>query len=328
MPEINHRYALDHFHEQISFVLNSYTPHNIPRADLRNIVIGGLGGSGIGGRIAKNAFYTASPLPIEVVSEYLLPSYCNAATLVVLSSYSGNTEETLAMFDHAVSLGCKIICITSGGELQSKCQANGFPCYYAETGYQPRMALGYSLTTLLLILSEIAGIDLRTGLQSSVVSLQNNDAMKEMANGALEYFLPTISNKFVIITDVPFEAAAVRFCQQIQENAKGEAFISVLPEANHNMIESYYSKQDTNFILLCSGLNNRVSLRFDFIQNILKNINATQWKFPIRESFSLNILLEVIHTLDWLSIMISEGKGADNMSVPNIAKLKDFLTNN
>jgi glucose/mannose-6-phosphate isomerase len=98
---------------------------------------------------------------------------------------------------------------------------------------------------------------------------KNHEVALKRAKEMHSYFGDTIHDKFVVVTDMAFEAVGIRFCQQIQENAKGEGFVSVLPEANHNMIESYYEKHDTNFIFLNSGSNDRVSKRFDFVEGVL-----------------------------------------------------------
>ncbi|MBL7811643.1 MAG: SIS domain-containing protein [Bacteroidetes bacterium] len=324
MSDITHEISLDRFHEQISYVLNSYSNHGYTTQTINNVVIGGLGGSGIGGRIAKLAFFTVSPVPVEVYSEYSLPAYAGENTLVILCSYSGNTEETLAMYAEARKRGCKIICLASGGKLHDQSLADGYRFYTVEQGYQPRMALGYSLSTLLMILGELTGTDMRSRLQSVMESLKNNAGIKEKALTMFDYFRETVHNKFVIICDLAFEGVAIRCCQQIQENAKGEAFISLLPEANHNMIESYYGAHDTNFLVLDSKLNHRTTARFQFVRNELASHSNRIYEYPVSE-FNLNTLFEVIHATDWLSIWMSDAKGVNNMQVGIIMRLKAYL---
>lgn len=326
MSTITHEISLERFHEQIRYALDNYTSHGLNASQFQHVVIGGLGGSGIGGRIARLVFYTAFPIPIEVFSEYTLPAYANSNTLVILCSYSGNTEETLSMYTQAKSKGCKIVCLASGGKLQQQALADGHTFYSVPTGYQPRMALGFSLSTLLLLLGELASLDMKSRLISAEELLKANTLIKARAKEMFEFFKPTISQKFVVVCDMAFEAVAVRFCQQIQENAKGEGFISVLPEANHNMIESYYEKHDTNFIFLNSGLNARNDARFNFLKGVLEPLGNKIYSFPIAE-FNLNAIFEVIHATDWLSIYASNEKGVNNMEVGIISKLKNYLDN-
>ena len=324
MSEITHEISLDNFHHQINWALQNYCPHGLKSEQFNQVVIGGLGGSGIGGRIARLALIKNFPIPVEVFSAYDLPGYANPKTLVILCSYSGNTEETLAMYAEAKNKGCKMICLASGGKIMQQAQQDQVPCYIIETGYQPRMALGYSLSTLLLMLSELSGKNVADELKSTANMLLNNNNLKEEARTITNLFSQTINHKFVVVCDPEFEAVAVRFCQQIQENAKGESFVTVLPEANHNVIESYQEQHDTNFILLNSGNNARTNLRFQFLNTVLTEKNNLMFAFPESGS-GIQRLFEVIHILDWVSIYASDLRKTNNMRVDIIMRLKGFL---
>lgn len=324
MQGITHEASLEQFHSQIRFVLDNYKPHGMHVSAFQNVVIGGLGGSGIGGRIARLAFFTSFPIPVEVISEYTLPAYAGSNTLVILCSYSGNTEETLTMFDVARKRGCSIMTLCSGGKLAQRSQEHNHPCYPVPSGYQPRQALGFSLSTLLMAMGELNEMSMKEGLEQAEAMLSNNAGLKAKAAEMFACFENHINSKFVVICDMAFEAVATRFCQQLQENAKAEAFVSVLPEANHNMIESYYGSQDTNFIMLSSGLNPRVSMRFDFLRDLLSNLNARVYQFE-HTGFSLNTMFEIIHVTDWVSVMLSNARQVNNMEVQNIARLKNYL---
>lgn len=323
---ITHEQSLENFYQQVDYVLGSYTPHGLAISNFQNIIIGGLGGSGIGGRLTRLAFYDSCPIPVEVFNEYTLPAYASEKTLLILCSYSGETEETLSMFEQATKMNCTIICLASGGKLQALATEHNLKFYNVETGYQPRMALGYSFSTLLLIMGELLGKDMKSELTGiSAILKTDNNAWKTEGQTLANFFEATAKNKFVVICDLPYEAAAIRFCQQIQENAKGESFISVLPEANHNMIESYYHAQDTNFIMINSGQNARVNARFDFLEAHLNTLNSKIYRFA-PESFGLVSLFHFIHSTDWLSIHLSNIKGENNMEVGIISRLKKFLT--
>ncbi|MEY4314712.1 MAG: hypothetical protein RI977_89 [Bacteroidota bacterium] len=308
MSVITHELSLQNFHEQLTYVLAHYHKHGKSVSQYNNIVIGGLGGSGIGGRIARLAFLQEMPVPVEVFSEYSLPAYANNKTLVILCSYSGNTEETLSMFAQAQSRGCEMICVAASGQLKALAETHHLPFYSVALGYQPRMTLGFGLGTLVMILGELMGKDMTATIQDVEAMFKSPEAIVARAKEMYEVFKPTIAQKFVVVCDLPYEAVAIRFCQQIQENAKGEGFVSVLPEANHNMIESYYEKHDTNFILLNSGGNARVN------------------QYPVADA-SLMSQFEVIHATDWLSVWASDDKQVDNMQVGIIMKLKGHLEN-
>jgi len=322
---ITHEHSLLHFHGQIDYALNHYAPHGFNADNFSNVIIGGLGGSGIGGRLAALCLFDKASIPVEVFSEYILPAYANQNTLVILSSYSGNTEETLAMFHDAHKRGCTILCIVSGGKLKELANLHGYRCYTVEPGYQPRMALGFSFSLQLLILGELFGVDMPARLTEIMNRLKSDSsALQQKADGMHDFFKNSIGNKFVVVCDKAFEAAATRFCQQIQENAKGEAFVNVLPEANHNVIESYYEKRDSNFVLLNSRLNERTNLRFRFLESVLSEHGNQYYSYDSYD-FGLWALFEFIHVTDWLSVYASNSKGVNNMEVGIISRLKHYL---
>jgi len=321
---ITHEYSLDHFADQVNYALTNYKNHGLNSINFDHVIIGGLGGSGIGGRIAKSYFYDKAKLPIEVFSDYVLPSYTSKRSLVILSSYSGTTEETLAMYNQAKSIGSTIICITSGGDLDNKAKEDNIAVYNIETGYQPRMALGFSLTFNLLILGELFQVNVSDQLKQVTTLYNDNQNFKDKAKWLLEQFENKLNNKFVIVCDNSTEALSIRFCQQIQENAKTEAFVNVLPEANHNVFETYYGELPSNFIFINSNNNDRNNGRFAYLKQLLENTKNTVVSIDLNQS-TLMELYKTIYICDWFSIYLSNAKGKDNMSVPNIVNLKNFL---
>jgi glucose/mannose-6-phosphate isomerase len=141
---------------------------------------------------------------------------------------------------------------------------------------------------------------------------------------AFELIKPKVAYKFVVVTDAFFESTGISFAQQIQENAKHEAFVSVLPEANHNMIESYYGDLPSLFIFINSNSNERVTARFEFLTNLLEVENHKVLNMSVSE-FNLQSVYEMIHRLDWLSLYVADFRKVDSLNVPNIASLKEYL---
>ncbi|MCB9251903.1 MAG: SIS domain-containing protein [Flavobacteriales bacterium] len=324
---ITHQSSLNDFPSQIKYVLKEYKPHGYSSDMFSNIVMGGLGGSGIGSQIAKTWFFDKLNIPVETVSDYNLPHFANEKTLVILNSYSGNTEETLSLFEEAQKKACKIICLASGGKLAELAKEHTLPLYPIETGFQPRMTIGYGLSYLFMILGELAGEEVRAELEKTVEVFENNqeDQIKS-AEDLFLYFKSSFKNKFVIVADKYFAPVAIRFCQQLNENSKLEGFVNVLPEANHNVIESYYGKLQTNFIFLYCDLNERVHARFDFLTSHLEMDNNKVLNMLIPE-YSIPVIFDVIYRLDWLSIFLGAEHGYDPMQIKNIIELKDYLSN-
>lgn len=316
--------ALKKFSYQIQYAISHYKPHGLSASSFNNILIGGLGGSGIGGRIVKSVFADSFPLPVECVADYTLPGYVNRNTLVILASYSGNTEETLQMYEEVNKRGCRLLVLTSGGTLGKLAAENNIHTYHIEPGFQPRMALGFSLTYLIQIFAELAGKNIHAELENLVSTFSDTSVYEEEALEIFESIKPKLKNKLVILTDGHFEPIGIRFAQQIQENAKHECFNHVLPEMNHNVIESYYGQLETIFFFLHAQQHSRVASRFEFLNNLLEVEYNKIVNIPA-EDFTIKTIYETIHMLDWLSLYIADHRRVDSLNVPNIASLKEFL---
>jgi glucose/mannose-6-phosphate isomerase len=323
---ITHESSLENFTEQFDYVLDHYTSLGLNADDFSNIIMGGLGGSGIGALISKTYFYDKCPIPIETVADYHLPKFANEKSLVVLNSYSGNTEETLSLFDEAIRLNCKVVVITSGGLLKTKADENNVIAFPLKEGYQPRMTIGLGLTYLCLILGELIGEDLRPTFIEIKEGFNNNiEKQKDSGYQIYDFFKNSLKNKFVIVADRQFAPVATRFTQQLNENSKLEGFVNVLPESNHNVIESYTDRLHTNFIMLYSEENPRVESRFDFLISHLELENNKVLPVQI-PAYTLYSIFDVIYRLDWVSVLIANELGSNLMDVPIITNLKEFLT--
>ncbi len=315
---------LAYFPYQIEYAVNNYQPHPYQASNFSNVVIGGLGGSGIAGRIVKRIFLDKANLPIEVVSNYHLPYYVNERSLVILSSYSGNTEETLSLYEEAKRKGACIIVIATGGELGKMAQNEGWYYYRSEDGFQPRMALGYSLTYLLLILGDLFGYPMGDEMRRLSHNFRDAESFIETAEQYFNIFKTMANSKFIAITDVYTAPIGLRFCQQIQENAKNEAFVHEIPEANHNVIESYYGDMDSVFFFLNTAVSDRINLRFQFLENLLENYGNQVVHIPVKDN-SLHALLNAGYILDWIALLLADHKHVKSFEIPNIKNLKEAL---
>ncbi len=318
--------ALRKFSYQMNFAMNHYVNHGLSASQFSNILIGGLGGSGIGGRLVKTLFANEFPLPVEVVADYSVPAYVGKNTLVILGSYSGNTEETLTMFDEVVAKGCTILILTSGGKLAELALSHQLTTYQIEAGFQPRMALGFSLTYLVQIFAELNGSNHKETLTRIAKDLEDTTPYESDAQQIFELIQAKTKSKFVVLSDGPMEAVATRFAQQIQENAKLECFTHVVPEHNHNVIESYYGTLDSVFFFLNSNANQRVSARFEFLGSLLEVEHHKVIEMGL-DHYSLEGVYKTIYRMDWLSLYVADYRKVDSLNVPNIASLKDFLSN-
>lgn len=314
------------FSEQIDYAINHYISHSKKLNDFKNIVISGLGGSGIAGRIIKNYYYNKISIPVEAVSDYSLPAFVNKDTLVILCSYSGNTEETLSAYDDAQSKGAFCLVLTTGGKIAEKAEKDGVIINRAESGYQPRVAFGYPVTYLFLIFAELLGENIKDELLKIKIKVSNTDTYLRRAQYVRHEFRASVRNKYVIIASPDMEALAIRFAQQVQENAKLEAFVVVIPEANHNVIESYYQKWPSNYIMMNSGQNARINSRFQFVKELLESQGSKVLELDVKP-MTLEHLFEVIYVMDWVSLQLADEVVAVSNQIKNINDLKNFLSN-
>ncbi len=316
--------ALKKFSYQINYAINNYQSHGLKATDFNNIIIAGLGGSGIGGQLVKSIFSNQSPVPVSCVADYNLPAYANEKTLVITGSYSGNTEETISVYHEAKNKGCKILAVTTGGKLADLTKADGTYTLFMEKGFQPRMALGFSLTYLVLIMGELLGADTINEMKSVANAFEDYQPFVDDANAMFESIKSKIKHKFIVLTDGACEPIGIRFAQQIQENAKHECFVHALPEMNHNVIESYYGTLESLFIFIHANLNDRVSARISFLDGLLE-VEAHKTVHIELEQFNLLSVYEVIYRLDWVSLFVADERRVDSLNVPNIMDLKHYL---
>lgn len=315
---------LAYFPSQIEYAINAYKPQGITANDYANVVVAGLGGSGIAGLIVKQLFYQQATIPIEVIGNYELPAYANSSTLLILSSYSGNTEETLSIAEEAIERGCRTCVITANGHLEEVAIKQEWPIFYPEPGFQPRMALGYSLTYLMLLLGEVFGHSMEQTLRTLSDELRDSSYFIEAARKYFALYRPHLEQKVAVVTDNFTYPAGVRFCQQMQENAKKEAFVHQIPEANHNVIESYYGNVHSIFVFLNSGKIKRNNLRFNFLRDLLENQGNPVIEASL-DGFQTQGMIKLIFTLDWLALLTAEARNVNSLEIPNIKALKSNL---
>ncbi len=210
---------------------------------LQKVLIAGMGGSAIGADLL--AAYAASlcRLPIVVQRNYSLPAWARGdETLVVASSHSGNTEETLAAFDQAVQNGCRLMALCTGGELADKARKAGVPLWTFEHHGQPRAAVGYSFGLLLAILSQLHLVpDPGQDLSGAVTAMRKQQDGLEpeipVAHNLAKRLAGQLEGRWVMVFGADaLEPVARRWKTQVNELAKAWAQFEVLPEADHNAL--------------------------------------------------------------------------------------------
>ncbi|MFX1579247.1 MAG: bifunctional phosphoglucose/phosphomannose isomerase [Promethearchaeota archaeon] len=290
------------------------------------ILIVGMGGSAISGLYVQGLLHATSTIPIVVNRDYTLPAYVDSRWVTIAISYSGNTEETLTAYESAIDRDCPTFILTSGGQLSKK--ENTLGKIMLPSNYQPRAVFPAIFSTVLNLVENLLG-----KMPSALDTIGNNisEMVKKWEGSSLS---PKVMAQDLSETVPIFIGArhlipvAYRAKCQINENAKGLAFYSVLPEANHNEIEGFvkgYSFDFTPIFLRSSYEDKRISQRFDITSSIYENEGYTPIRLSVRSSNIVEEMLAMTFYLDWMSTELAEIKGVDPTSVERISTLKERL---
>ncbi len=326
----------DHLRDGLNRAKEGLANSSLQR-EYSNIILGGLGGSAIGGDIVRSYLGNDLTIPFEIVRGYALPASATKNTLVIISSYSGNTEESLALFDQAVQRGVPPVCITAGGKLLEEAKARGLVSIVLPQGFQPRAALAYSFVSVLMILQQAGltqGEDARidnaathcSELASKYQSLANDNEALALARTLL-HAVPVIYSASDVLGSVN-----VRWRGQLQENAKHFAFGSVLPEMNHNEINGWQHPHDLmqhfTAIMLRSPEDEhpRVQKRFEVLSEILRDKGVNVHTAQATGGDRLSRMFSLIVLGDWISFYLAMLTEVDPTPIPSIDRLKAALS--
>ena len=296
-------------------------------SEIKNVVFCGMGGSGIGGRIVSQWIEKEIKVPLILVQNYDVPEFVNSSTLVIGSSYSGNTEETISALTRSRAKGANIVGITSGGRLKEFCHENSYDFIIVPGGLPPRAALGYSLVQLLVVLEHynlITNNVLQALAKSATFLGQKLEDIMLLA----EKIASKINNTQVVIyAEAPYESIAIRGKQQLNENSKYLCRHHVIPEMNHNELLGWGSGNNKHsaIFLMTSDINERNKKRFELTAGIVgeKTDNITIVKAEAENRIEESMYF--IYLFDWISYFLGTARGVDLIEIDNIDYLKSEL---
>lgn len=292
-----------------------------------NVVICGLGGSGIGATLVKKILDPSINIPIEVVKSYKLPAFVSKNTLVIISSYSGNTEETLATFKEALNLGCKIVAVTAGGEIEKICIEQRIDLVKIPGGHPPRACLGYSSAQLFYILKAFSLID--NSFESELVdSVKLLNTEKENIKTEAKKLADNLIGKLPIIySSDSFEALAIRFRQQINENSKMLCWHHAIPEMNHNELVGWRIKDENQAVVFLRNESDlpRIQQRMDLNKQIIEECTKNTYEIWSKGTSDLERSMYLVNLTDWVSLYLSYLREVDTTEVNVIDFLKGEL---
>jgi glucose/mannose-6-phosphate isomerase len=299
-----------------------------PEKKFNNIVLTGLGGSGIGGSIVQNYVSDSMAIPFVVNKDYFLPAFVNKDSLVIVSSYSGNTEETLAAMKQAIKAKATVICITSGGKVAELAGKKNFDCILLPAGMPPRTCLGYSLIEILFVLQYFGYVksDFRKGLTNTIKLLQTDE--KDIIRQAKAIARKLSGKTPIIYAASDFEGVAVRFRQQINENGKMLCWHHVVPEMNHNELVGWRDKDATRAVVFLRNEDDyeRTQMRMEINKQVIKKYTSNITEIWSKGNSYFEKVFYLVHLTDWVTVFLADLHGVDATEVKVIDHLKGELS--
>ena len=295
--------------------------------EIRNILICGLGGSGIGGAIVSDIISPKVNIPITSTKDYSIPNFVNEHTLVIANSYSGNTEETLYALEKCQAKDAEIAVITSGGKLKAIAEENKYNKIIIPGNQPPRAMFGYAFTELFFMLNHYGIIDdsFKSGFTKTIELLdtEKSDIQEQAMSLAKKMYKQTP----VIYVANGFEGVAVRFRQQINENSKMLCWHHVVPEMNHNELLGWRTNVNDLAVVYFRNKSDydRNQIRMDINKKVISEYTDNISEIWSKGDSLIENSLYHINLGDWVSWYLSEMNNVDAIEIDVIDFLKGEL---
>lgn len=295
-----------------------------------------MGGSAIGGDIVRRLALAESKLPVWVHRDYGLPAFVDASTLVIASSYSGNTEETLSAFTKSLGTPSKKLVITSGGKLKHLAEQEGIPTFVIDYQAPPRAAFPHNFIPLVGIFQKLGLLgDKSADLQEAVDVLKklSRDLIetKPLASNPAKQVAAKLWGRVAVIYGAEmFSEVAQRWKGEFNENSKAWAFFESFPELNHNAVVGYEFPPEAKerilvFMLRSSSLYPRNLLRYEATAKLLAKAGIAYEFAEARGQSDLAQVLSLILLGDYASFYLSMLNEVDPTSTDAINFVKQYL---
>ncbi|KKW37887.1 MAG: Bifunctional phosphoglucose/phosphomannose isomerase [Candidatus Peribacteria bacterium GW2011_GWB1_54_5] len=336
--------AIERLPGQIRQAWNEVKLVDIPQAyfEAKNVVVSGMGGSGLGARVVRYLMFDRLRVPIEYVNQYLVPNYVNDTTLVIISSYSGNTEETIASTYSALKKNARVVGMTTGGKLGELFKKENLPCWLFEPrenpSGQPRMGLGYSIAGTLAILAKCQFLSLEENEIKELIE-SSEGFVKEFGvrvatkeNLAKKLALNYASKIPILFSAEHLVGVSHAFRNQINENSKTFSGNYKISEANHHLMEGLKfpakAKDVVRFLIFESPLYyEKIQKRFGITEDILAK---NGYGFDVYKTTAKNKLSEAFEVLilgSYISFYLAILHGIDPSPIPWVDYFKEKMDN-
>ncbi|MBP9819536.1 SIS domain-containing protein [Candidatus Woesebacteria bacterium] len=307
---------------------------------VRNVVVAGMGGSALGTHVIQTVFKEELHVPVLIESDYSLPRFVDEHTLVIASSYSGTTEETLAATKAALQKGAKVVGITTGGELATLLKQHDCPVLTFEPKFnpsnQPRMALGYSVFGQIALFAQLGLLHIPDDLYQSVlaaiaqVHLQASVHVPQEINPAKLLAFQMVNKLPVITVAEHLEGAAHVFSNQLNENAKSLSELRVIPEINHHLMEGLMFPETNPDALLFLTVHSNLyqannSLRMTLTEEVLEQNRIECNSHTLENPTRIGQAFELITFGSYANFYLAMLYNQDPAPIPWVDWFKDQL---
>jgi len=305
------------------------------------ILVLGMGGSTLGAHVFKTLYKNELKVPVEITNDYHIPGFVNGKTLVIVSSYSGSTEEPVNAMKEALKKKAKIIGITSGGKISSWCKRNKLLVLKFTTNNNPcgspRMGLGYSIIGQLVLLNKIGLIKLTKKDLEIIKNIFNRyeaffGVQNITENNPAKLIAKDLLNKKVLYAGAEHLSGSVHIAaNQMNENAKRFATYFLIPELNHHLLEGMIypasNKNDLAFLLVSSQLySKKVQKRFDITVDVLDKNKINNFTYVCGEKTKLEQVFEVLVLGSYVSYYSAILQNIDPTAIPFVDYFKEQLS--
>lgn len=307
----------------------------------KNIVVCGMGGSALGGRVVDSFVEKKIRAPIEIFTQYFVPNYVNQDTLVILSSYSGNTEEAMSCAHDAIKRNAKIFGITTGGKMADFLKKENKDAYVYEPTFNPskmpRLAIGYSIFAILALLNKTHFVtlteeDIKTAIEALSKYIKEFGPRSKQENNLAKKLALKLQNKIpVLVSSEHLLGVSHVFKNQLNETAKTFSNLFDLPELNHHLLEGLKlpakSKEVLHFLFLYSKLyTERVTKRYSITQEVVEKNSVSNSIYIFSSDTKLEQITELLCLGSFASLYLAALSGTDPSEIPWVDYFKKKLS--
>ena len=288
-----------------------------------------MGGSGIVGAIAADLYSNISPIPIVLLRVQSLPAWANKNTLVIVTSYSGNTAEMLSLYNDARERGCGVVAVTSGGKLATAVEKDGGDCITIDGGFMPRSDINTPLAHVLSIIDSQVGTDLHTEFINTLKQLipYTESLESDEMNYAKEIAVDLCTRTPFFYTSESTQCVASRWRAQFNENSKKVAGDGVFPEFDHNELEGWANdKSKTNIpVFIRTKADGDTAKYMDACAETIKKWGVQPYIINIEGNTLMESIMYGIILGDYVSLYVAELTGTDPNPVDAITEFKNIM---